>query len=149
GPRARHDDPRVRLPGRLRRVLLRELEGPLVRLAAGMTGHPASARPPVRGGSLRASWSREERLALAALSFVLMVSAAWWAVALWPLPEAAPGWLQTARAVCFGARDAGLPSAGGWILLVGEPLGMLAAVFVVWRGAALGALRRLAAGRGG
>lgn len=78
-------------------------------------------------------FGRSEVLALAALAFILSVTAVWWAVALWPVSPAAPAWLQAARAVCFGAHDDGLPSAGGWILLVGEPIGMMIALLVVWR----------------
>lgn len=95
------------------------------------------------------AWPREEVLALVALVFLLLVTVAWWALALWPVPADAPAWLQTARAVCFGAHEDGLPNAGGWILLVGEPLGMLAALLIVWRDATLGAVRRLVRGTGG
>jgi cytochrome oxidase Cu insertion factor (SCO1/SenC/PrrC family) len=84
-------------------------------------------------------------LALTALAFILSVTAVWWAVALWPVSPAAPAWLQAARAVCFGAHDDGLPSAGGWILLVGEPIGMMAALLVVWREPLLAGLSRLRA----
>jgi cytochrome oxidase Cu insertion factor (SCO1/SenC/PrrC family) len=94
---------------------------------------------------------REEALALAALAFLLGVTAVWWAVALWPVPSDAPAWLQTARAVCFGAHDDGLPGAGGWILLIGEPIGMVAALWLLAReplGAGLRGLARSRAGRG-
>jgi protein SCO1 len=91
----------------------------------------------------------DETLALAALGFLLSVTAAWWAVALWPLAETAPGWLQTARAVCFGAHDDGLPNAGGWILLIGEPIGMGAALWILWGGPLAAGLRGLASSRGG
>lgn len=36
------------------------------------------------------------------------------------------------REVCFGATRDTLPNAGGWILLVGEPLSLLAVLVVVW-----------------
>ena len=32
-------------------------------------------------------------LALSALAVILIVTAAWWALALWPLTSAAPQWL--------------------------------------------------------
>jgi cytochrome oxidase Cu insertion factor (SCO1/SenC/PrrC family) len=38
----------------------------------------------------------------------------------------------------------GLPHAGGWILLIGEPAGMLAALFIVWGENLRADLRRLA-----
>ena len=34
-------------------------------------------------------------LALSALAVILIVTAAWWALALWPLTSAAPQWLAT------------------------------------------------------
>lgn len=71
-------------------------------------------------------------LALTALAAILVITAAWWALALWPLAPAAPQWLLTTRAVCFGATADSLPHAGGWLLLIGEPIGMLAALMIVW-----------------
>ncbi|MBX3174700.1 MAG: SCO family protein [Gemmatimonadaceae bacterium] len=67
-----------------------------------------------------------------ALVVILAVSAAWWALALWPLPAEAPRWLLATREVCFGATSDGLPHAGGWVLLIGEPLGLLAILGIVW-----------------
>src|SRR3990172_6306176 len=57
--------------------------------------------------------TRREQTALGALGFILAVTAAWWALALWPLPDAAPAWLVRTRAVCFGALRDTLPSAAG------------------------------------
>lgn len=111
---------------------------------------PASGTPPPFAGSGQPeAGSRGGWWATAALAFILLVSAAWWAVALWPASEQAPAWLQATRAVCFGVHDSGLPSAGGWILLIGEPLGMLAALVIVWPDATRAALRRLAGSAGG
>lgn len=70
--------------------------------------------------------------ALAGLAVILVTTAAWWALALVPLDPAAPEWLARTRAVCFGAARNGLPHAGGWLLLIGEPLGMLAALLIGW-----------------
>ena len=61
-----------------------------------------------------------------------MVTAAWWALALWPLPAEAPAWLERTRAVCFNTNGTGLPDTSGWILLIGEPLGMLAVLMAGW-----------------
>jgi hypothetical protein len=36
------------------------------------------------------------------------------------------------RAVCFGAARDELPNAGGWVLLVGQPLGMLGILLTAW-----------------
>jgi cytochrome oxidase Cu insertion factor (SCO1/SenC/PrrC family) len=81
--------------------------------------------------------------AVAALAFILVVTAVWWALALWPLAPASPAWVAQLRYVCFGAVDNGLPDGGGWLLLGLQPLTMIAAAFVVWgRSASLG-LRRL------
>lgn len=75
---------------------------------------------------------RRPGLALIALAAILVITAAWWALALWPLAPAAPQWLLTTRAACFGATASSLPHAGGWLLLIGEPIGMLAILMVVW-----------------
>ncbi len=63
---------------------------------------------------------------------ILAITASWWALALWPLSAATPAWLARTRLVCFGATLEGLPDAGGWVLLVGQPLGMLVMLFAVW-----------------
>ena len=68
-----------------------------------------------------------------ALLAILAITAAWWALALWPAGAAEPEWLTRTRAACFGAPHGGLPDVGGWILLIGEPLGMLGVLLVVWR----------------
>ncbi len=70
--------------------------------------------------------------ALATLAVILAITASWWAVALWPIGPAAPAWFVRTRAVCFGTVDSGLPNAGGWMLLVGQPLGMLILLATVW-----------------
>lgn len=72
------------------------------------------------------------RLALAALVALGLITASWWALALWPLPSDAPAWLARTRAVCFGALPDTLPDAGGWILLIGQPIGMLMILWTVW-----------------
>lgn len=61
-----------------------------------------------------------------------MITAAWWALALWPAGSVEPEWLARTRAACFGSARGGLPDAGGWILLVGEPLGMLVALRILF-----------------
>lgn len=70
--------------------------------------------------------------ALAGLAVILGTTVAWWALALVPLEPTAPEWLARTREVCFGATRDGLPHAGGWLLLIGEPLGMLAALTIGW-----------------
>ena len=62
-------------------------------------------------------------VALAALGVIVLVTVAWWALALYPAGAATPEWVARTRLVCFGAMPGGLPSAGGWVLLVGEPWG--------------------------
>jgi cytochrome oxidase Cu insertion factor (SCO1/SenC/PrrC family) len=71
-------------------------------------------------------------LAVVAFATILAITAAWWALALWPLGAEAPQWIVVTRDVCFGATHTGLPHAGGWLLLIGEPIGMLAVLMVVW-----------------
>jgi cytochrome oxidase Cu insertion factor (SCO1/SenC/PrrC family) len=67
------------------------------------------------------------------LAVILVTTAAWWALALVPLDPTAPEWLARTREVCFGATRDGLPHAGGWLLLIGEPMGMLAALAIGWK----------------
>jgi protein SCO1/2 len=71
-------------------------------------------------------------LALGALAAIVLVTAAWWALALWPASAAAPAWLLRTREICFGAAPDTLPDAGGWILLIGEPVGLVAVLAVIW-----------------
>ena len=73
-----------------------------------------------------------ELVALQLFAAILLITAAWWALALWPLPEGAPAWLARTRWVCFNAAPQGLPDAGGWLLLVAQPLSMLGTLIVVW-----------------
>ena len=72
------------------------------------------------------------RAAVAALAAIVAVTASWWALALWPVDPAAPEWLLRTREVCFGSTSDALPNAGGWMLLVGQPLGMVALLAIVW-----------------
>ena len=62
------------------------------------------------------------RASLAALGAILVITLAWWALALWPLPAAASPALLRARTICFGTADNGLPSGTGWMMLIGEPI---------------------------
>jgi cytochrome oxidase Cu insertion factor (SCO1/SenC/PrrC family) len=84
-----------------------------------------------------------ETLAVAAFATILVITAAWWALALWPLSAAAPQWIVVTREVCFGASHTGLPHAGGWLLLIGEPIGMLAVLVIVWGSELRSGLQRL------
>jgi len=86
---------------------------------------------------------REDVWPLAAVAFLLLTTAAWWTLALWPLPEEGPAWLLRTRAVCFNPTESGLPDLSGWIVLVGEPLGMLAVLMVGWGEAVRGSVRGL------
>ena len=71
--------------------------------------------------------------ALIGLVAILAITAAWWALALWPTGGVEPEWLARTRSACFGSSHGGLPDTGGWILLAGEPLGMLAVLVAGWR----------------
>lgn len=84
---------------------------------------------------------RDIRWALLALTSVFLVTVGWWALALWPVPGGTPEWLDRARVVCFNAGPDGLPDASGWMMLIGQPLGMFGFLFVVWPGPVMGALR--------
>lgn len=70
--------------------------------------------------------------ALGTLAVILAITAAWWALALWPAGESAPAWLTLTREVCFGTSETGLPNAGGWLVLMGQPLSMLLVLLAVW-----------------
>jgi len=59
---------------------------------------------------------------LVALGAILLITVGWWALALWPLSDAAPPALLRARIICFGTSDNGLPSGVGWMMLTGEPI---------------------------
>jgi cytochrome oxidase Cu insertion factor (SCO1/SenC/PrrC family) len=85
-------------------------------------------------------WTRSEKWAVGALAALAAITLSWWALALWPVPTGAPTWLARTRQVCFGALESGLPNAGGWLLLVGQPIGMAAAMFVIWGKALRGGL---------
>ena len=70
-------------------------------------------------------------VALSALAVILAITASWWALALWPTADA-PAWLVITRETCFGTAATGLPDAGGWLALSGQPLGMLLVLFAGW-----------------
>ena len=84
-------------------------------------------------------------LALLTLVAIIAITAAWWALALWPVGASEPEWLLRTRAACFGSAPGGLPDAGGWVLLIGEPLGMTAFFLALWRHAVADDLRRMRA----
>ena len=76
--------------------------------------------------------SRSRGLALMALAAIAAITLAWWALALWPAGDVEPQWLARTRAACFGSAHGGLPDAGGWILLIGEPIGMVATLIFLF-----------------
>ena len=90
----------------------------------------------------RARLESDQRWALLALAAIGVVTVAWWALALWPVPGD-PEWLTRARAVCFNTGPDGMPDVSGWILLIGQPLGMLMFLLVVWPGPVAGGLSAL------
>ncbi|MEQ9398122.1 MAG: SCO family protein [Longimicrobiales bacterium] len=83
------------------------------------------------------------------LGLILLVTVAWWAFALWPSSADSAAWLDRARAVCFNLTETGLPDVSGWMLLVGQPLGMVALLAVGWGGGLATGLRRLSRLRSG
>jgi cytochrome oxidase Cu insertion factor (SCO1/SenC/PrrC family) len=87
---------------------------------------------------------RRERWALAAMGVIGAITVGWWALAFWPTPDNSPDWLLRARNVCFGSTQTGLPNAGGWVLLIGQPAGMLGVLVVAWWSEVRGGLLKLA-----
>jgi cytochrome oxidase Cu insertion factor (SCO1/SenC/PrrC family) len=94
--------------------------------------HPLSTR-----------FERRESATIGAMVFIAAVTAAWWLLALWPVPGEAPVWLARARTVCFGVADNGLPAPTGWMVLIGEPVAMIIALMIIAGDAVPGALRGL------
>jgi cytochrome oxidase Cu insertion factor (SCO1/SenC/PrrC family) len=90
-----------------------------------------------------------ESIAVVTLGILLGVTAGWWALALWPLPSDTPEWLTRTRSVCFNTTESGLPDASGWILLIGQPVGMVAVLMAGWGESVRRGLRGLAASRPG
>ena len=78
------------------------------------------------------SESGRAHAAVGALALILVITAGWWALALWPADASTPEWVLRTRTACFGATESGLPEAGGWVLLIGQPLGMLGFLAMVW-----------------
>jgi protein SCO1/2 len=93
--------------------------------------------------------TRREWLPLGALAFILVVSAGWWALALWPLPAEVPGWVFRARNVCFGVARNNLPTASGWMVLIAEPITMTALLVVLWGRTLASGIRGLGRSLGG
>jgi protein SCO1 len=91
-------------------------------------------------------FDREEAQALAGLIALFLITAAWWALALWPVADG-PAWLERTRFVCFGVRANGLPDGGGWIGLIAGPFGMLVILLVGWHGAVRSLLQRAGSSR--
>lgn len=83
----------------------------------------------------------EERWALAGMIAMFVITAAWWALALWPVAET-PAWLARTRYVCFGVNETGLPDTTGWVGLIGAPLGMFMIIVVGWSGGMKRLIRR-------
>ena len=86
---------------------------------------------------------RREAVALGGVAAIALISAAWWALALWPAGDVPPEWLARTRAVCFGTRPDGLPGPEGWGALILQPLGMLGILLIGWREEGQGGLRAL------
>jgi cytochrome oxidase Cu insertion factor (SCO1/SenC/PrrC family) len=78
--------------------------------------------------------TREQRAwsAVSALAAIVAITTCWWALALWPVNPSTPAWLLRTRVVCFGPMVNDLPNAGGWLLLIGQPIGMLTVLVTVW-----------------
>ncbi len=87
---------------------------------------------------------RRGSAAVWALGVIVIITIAWWLLALWPVPAGAPEWVGRYRALCFGVRPGGGPDLAGWLAIIGEPLAMLGILLTVWGRELRGALRPLA-----
>ena len=92
--------------------------------------------------------TRDSQYALVALAAIFAVTVGWWALALWPVPGN-PEWLDRARLACFNTGPDGLPDASGWMLLIGQPLGMFGFLVLVWPREVATGLARAARGPAG
>ena len=90
----------------------------------------------------RARLPSDQRWALLALLAIGVVTIGWWALALWPV-TGNPEWLARARVVCFNAGPDGMPDVSGWMVLIGQPLGMVAFLAIVWPKALFGGIASL------
>ncbi len=81
---------------------------------------------------IQASPTRRPFVAVSMLAVIIAITAAWWALALWPPSTDTPGWVERTRLACFGAAPGGLPDAGGWMVMTGQPLAMLLVLFAAW-----------------
>ena len=75
--------------------------------------------------------ARRAWAAVGALAMIIAITASWWALALWPVGSDAPDWFLRTRDVCFGARADTLPDTAGWLVLIGQPIGMIALLIAV------------------
>ena len=96
-----------------------------------------------RGYRIAMNLSRSERWTLTAMGVIAIITVGWWTLALWPSPGTSPEWLLRAKNVCFGNTETGLPNSGGWVLLIGQPLGMFGVLIVAWWADVQGALAKL------
>lgn len=108
-----------------------------------MNGEPQNGSLPADDPAPRPS-PGEELFAVAALGVIILVTIAWWMLALWPVPDGGPDWVLRTRAVCFGSTESGLPDPEGWALLIGQPISMTLVLLLGWGRATRSALARLA-----
>lgn len=85
----------------------------------------------------------------AALGAIVAITVSWWTFALWPVGGGGPEWLLRTRDVCFGTVGDSLPNAAGWLVLIGQPIGMVALLAVVWGAELRASLARVMAGAAG
>jgi protein SCO1/2 len=70
--------------------------------------------------------------AVTTLAVIVGVTAIWWSLALWRVGPSTPDWFLRTRAVCFGTTLNDLPGAAGWLLLIGQPAGLILVLVMVW-----------------
>lgn len=86
----------------------------------------------------------DRRVPLTMLTIWLTATLLWWGLAFAPSSGPTPQWLETARQVCFGTLENGLPDTSGWMLLILGPLSFLIGFLVAWSDEVSNSLKFLA-----
>ncbi len=76
--------------------------------------------------------NRRDVTALILFAGGLVVAMGLWFLAFYPTPGVTSEWLLRTQTACFGGLENGLPSSGGWTVLIFSPLAYISAVMLVF-----------------